>query len=188
MENESTGSNLPIPCKCLKNQACGLYREDLDWERGVILIKRAMGDRVTVHEYTKNRRIKKIPIFEELAWTLKPREATRFVFSKGGHPYTRRRLEASWEKANTVAHEKDGVPMIHLKNATRHSFASQRINDGFGMDRISKALGHTSIKITEKVYANITPSSLTDVFRGRVMAVSQPKKAASNISKEGEKQ
>jgi hypothetical protein len=90
---------------------------------------------------------------------LKPKEVTPFIFSKDGRPYHKQRLQRSWIKANRIAREAHGIPMIHVKNAFRHSMASQLINAGVPIEPISKMLGHSSIKMTESIYANILPET-----------------------------
>jgi len=144
---------------CRPSEACALQREDVDWEKKVIIVRHSLGHRRRVIPYTKSRKIKQIPIFVfgHHSDILKPKEVTPFIFSKNGRPYHKQRLQRAWIKANRIALEAHGVPMIHVKNAFRHSMASQLINAGVPIEAISKMLGHSSIKMTESIYANILP-------------------------------
>jgi len=146
---------------CRPSEACALQREDVDWEKGVVIIRRSMGLRRRVIPYTKNRRIKIIPVsvFSAMSHILHPREVTSFIFTRDGRRYHKQRLQRAWRRANLTANRELGIPIIHVKNAFRHSMASQLINAGVPIEAISKMLGHSSIKMTEKVYANILPET-----------------------------
>ena len=146
---------------CRPSEACALQREDVDWEKKIVIVRRSMGLRRRVISHTKSRRIKIIPIyiFGDFSGILKPKEVTAFLFSKQGKQYHKQRLQRAWIKANKIANEKHGIPMIHVKNAFRHSMASQLINAGVPIEAISKMLGHSSIKMTESIYANILPET-----------------------------
>ena len=146
---------------CRPSEACALQREDVEWEKGIITVQRSMGLRRRVIPFTKTRHMKIIPlsVFQETLSILKSREVTPFLFSKGGRPYHKQRLQRAWIKANRIAREAHGIPMIHVKNAFRHSMASQLINAGVPIEAISKMLGHRSIKMTESIYANILPET-----------------------------
>ena len=140
---------------CRSGEACSLQREDVEWEQGIIIIRRSMGHRRRVIPYTKNKRIKIIPIstFEKWDHILRPKEVTPFIFSREGQPYWRQRLQRAWRAAN----ERSGISLIHVKNAFRHSLASQEIQKGTPIEAISKMLGHSSIKVTQERYANLSP-------------------------------
>ena len=79
-----------------------------------------------------------------------------------GRPYSHEWLSEIWRAAFKAA----GLPYIQLKNATRHSIASQALNDGVALDRISAALGHSSVEITRQRYAKLEVESLREVIDG----------------------
>ena len=54
------------------------------------------------------------------------------------------------------------MPYINFYNATRHSIASQALNAGVSLDRISSALGHSSLEMTRR-YASLNVQKLLDV-------------------------
>jgi len=63
-------------------------------------------------------------------------------------------------------YNKTGVPPFGL-HALRHYFATKLIKKGVPLIKVSKILGHASIKITELVYIHLTPIDLlgcTDVL------------------------
>jgi len=147
---------------CRPSEACALQRGDIDWEKGIIIVRRSMGLRRRVIPYTKSRRVKIIPLSifsNSYPYLLRPIEVTSFIFSKNGQPYHKQRLQRAWIKANRIANEKHGVPLRHVKNSFRHSMASQLINAGCPIEMVSKMLGHSSIKMTESIYANLMPET-----------------------------
>jgi len=146
---------------CRSSEACALQREDVQWGKGIITVQRSMGLRRRVISHTKTRSIKIVPIavFGDFASVLKPKEVTAFIFSKNGRPYHKQRLQRAWKPANEKANKEHGIQIIHVKNAFRHSMASQLINAGVPIEAISKMLGHSSIKMTETIYANILPET-----------------------------
>jgi integrase len=145
---------------CRPSEACALQRDDIDWEKEIVIVRRSMGLRRRVIPYTKTRRVKIIPIsvFSDIS-ILHPREVTPFIFSRNGRPYHKQRLQRAWGRTVKKAQQKYPIPSIHVKNAFRHSMASQLINAGVPVEAISKMLGHSSIQMTEKVYANILPET-----------------------------
>jgi site-specific recombinase XerD len=68
---------------------------------------------------------------------LKDKLPKAFVFTnRNGKPYTSNRLRKIWD----MARKKAGVA-IKLKNATRHSVASQAVNGGTNLAVVSKSIG-----------------------------------------------
>ena len=146
---------------CRAGEASALQREDVDWQHGIVMIRRSMGLKRRVIPYTKNKKVRLIPISAFGEWThiLRPLEVTPFIFSRHGQPYHRQRLERAWMPANIKAREEHGVKIIHVKNAFRHSGASQLINAGVSLKDVSTMLGHSDTRITEKIYAHIQPET-----------------------------
>ena len=52
----------------------------------------------------------------------------------------------------------------HKLNATtiRHTFATRLVKNGMDLYRVAKLMGHKSVKTTEKYYAHLKPSDITD--------------------------
>jgi site-specific recombinase XerD len=80
-----------------------------------------------------------------------------FIFSnpRTGRPYTESSLDRVWRG---VRDDLD-IKGIRLYDATRHSVASQLVNSGSSLFKVSKLLGHSTIKMTEK-YAHEHVESL----------------------------
>jgi len=70
-----------------------------------------------------------------------------------GRPYTEHKVLEIWARVRSAA----GVSKeLRLYDASRHSFASQLVNSGGSLFTVSKLLGHSSTKMTEKYsHANI---------------------------------
>ena len=113
----------------------------------------------------KNKRCYYLPISSHFdACMLKDKLPEAFVFTNSvGKPYRANDLRKIWNRARTKA----GVD-IQLKNATRHSIASQAVNDGVPLEVISKALGHSSLEITKQRYASIEIERMRIVVEGKV--------------------
>jgi hypothetical protein len=63
------------------------------------------------------------------------------------------------------AHQKFDIPVINVYCATRHSFATQRLQLGFELSEVSAALGHASVEMTKR-YAQYSQEKLAQVIRG----------------------
>lgn len=139
---------------CRPGEARALKCKDVNLDLGVITISATFSGRV----YQKKRKGRKakdvvIPIHPEIIDYIKDRvtnnlpEAFLFVYKKTGQHYTEDKLKRMWDKVK----EKTGLPKgIRLYDATRHSFASQLINNGVSLISVSRLLGHSSVKMTEK--------------------------------------
>jgi integrase len=87
-----------------------------------------------------------------------------FLFTNTfGNPYTDSRLRKIWKSACKNA----GIK-ISLYHATRHSIASQAINQGVDLAVISQALGHCSTASTKR-YASLKVQRLKSVIDGAQM-------------------
>lgn len=103
-----------------------------------------------------------IPIHPEMLDFLKERvsnnlpEAFIFTNPNTGGPYTLNAIRRVWDSIRTKA----GISKsLRLYDATRHSFASQLVNTGSTLYKVSKLLGHTNTKTTER-YAHSNIESL----------------------------
>ena len=94
-----------------------------------------------------------IPIHSEMVSYMKERvannlpEAFVFVNPNTGRFYTENALRRIWEGVRAKA----GISKsLRLYDATRHSFASQLVNTGSTLFKVSKLLGHRGTRSTEK--------------------------------------
>ncbi len=101
------------------------------------------------------KRIKKI--LDKVPHSLK----TDFIFFYGnGQPYGEKKLRTIWHDAC----EKSGVDKIKLYQGTRHSFASQNVNNGKSLEMIGAMMGHVNTATTRK-YAHLNKlTALKEAF------------------------
>lgn len=153
---------------CRPNEARGLLRENVHRDKGIVIISTVLDSYGVLRERTKTKKVRVLPIIPEIEDCLKPREASKFVFSKNGLPYIKRTHEKIWHTANLKAREAYGVPMVSMYPGTKHSFGMQRLNAGFSKDMLQTIFGHTDKKSTEK-YAKYLTESLSPAMRGKVI-------------------
>jgi len=67
------------------------------------------------------------------------------------------------------------VPLVSLRQASRHSTATDLLRKGAELEKIRRLLGHTNIKMTER-YARWSDQALVSVMRprGRSFAAGLP--------------
>jgi integrase len=127
-------------------EARALQWEDVDFEKETITIRRTFSGAGCNHlqAYTKTRRVRTLPITTTLAPIFKRlRGIGGFVFRNShGRPYTAD-LSRLWREAA----DKCGAPRVNLYQGTRHSFATQHLDQLF---LVSKALGHTTTQMTKR--------------------------------------
>jgi integrase len=166
---------------CRPGEARGLTRESIYWDKGVVVISTVLDSFGVLRERTKTKRVKPLPIVPEIRDCLKPREVSKFVFTKKGLPYVKRTHEKIWHTANMKAHEKYGVPIISMYPGTKHSFGMQRLNDGTAnKDQLQAIFGHTNKKSTER-YAKYLTESLSSAMSGKVVSLPH----LTNVSQRG---
>jgi integrase len=127
---------------------------------------------------TKTGRSRRVPATERLvAWVLahvdqesRVRGDLLFPSPRGGM-YAHSALWRRWRSACKDA----GVPLVSLRQASRHSTATDLLRKGAELEKIRRLLGHTNIKMTER-YARWSDQALVSVMRprGRSVAAGLP--------------
>jgi integrase len=142
-------------------EACAMKRKDFDLSNKIVHICRAFS--LNEERSRKNKKPLYLPISKYFDTNiLHDKLPEAYVFTdKAGKTYTNRRLNRIWH----TARKKAGVPHISLKNATRHSGASQAVNAGVDLNIISEALGHSSLQVTKK-YASLNVQKMRAVVDG----------------------
>ncbi len=154
---------------CRPIEACNLKKNDIDWERRVITFR----DR-------KNAEENELPFFPGVEETLAgggksfpgPAHSAKvinliYVFSTiHGHQYKRGTLTEEWHRASIKANRLSGVRIVPLKNGTRHSFASQKRNEGVSLEMIARVLGNSQA-VVERNYGRITTNRVAEVMEFR---------------------
>jgi len=145
---------------CRPGEARALKVKDVNLKERYIRISSTFSGSV-IRSRRKGRRARAvtIPIHPEMYEYLADRvsnnlpEAFVFTNPRTGGPYSMASLDRVWDKARTAA----GITKdLRLYDASRHSFASQLVNNDVSIYSVSKLLGHSSIKMTEKyAHSNI---------------------------------
>lgn len=151
------------------SESCTFKRTDIDWGKRIFTLR----DRKANDENT-------LPILPEIEKYLSVKVSNLiYVFSnKNGRPYFRQGLYNIWKKANRKAHSKYGIKIISLKNATRHSLASQLANKGKSLTVIARILGNSE-HVVEENYGSISTNTVAQVI-GENVTILRPISEGSN--------
>jgi len=140
---------------CRKSEARALMWEDVDWEKGIVTIRRTFSGSATKAENlkeTKTGEERLFPLIPKMVAILKPiRGLGGFVFrNQHGRPYNPTAVQEIWIRAL----KKAKVKRVPFGQATRHSKASQLASEGESLWAIAKLLGHRDISTTQR-YAEV---------------------------------
>lgn len=138
---------------CRPGEARALKVKDVDLRQQVITISATFSDEV-YKERRKGRGAKPVmvPIHPEMLDYITDRIKNNlpeaFIFTnRNGMPYTRSDVKHVWEKMKEKANIGEG---LRFYDVTRHSFASQLVNSNTSIYKVSRLMGHSSTKMTEK--------------------------------------
>ncbi len=149
------------------NEAIGLLRENVFED--YFIISSVLDFHGNLRPSTKTKKVKVLPIIPETKWIFEPVDPPAYVdgkqlvFGSNGRAYTNKMLRRRWNIANRQAK----VQRINLNNAMRHSFAMQRLNDGFSLGEVSTVLGHSNLQTTVNRYAKYTTEKLAEIIKGK---------------------
>ena len=131
---------------CRPSEARALRWEKLDFKNDMAVIAAAM-DINTFKPYTKERNVRYLPLHPEVKDALQklPRALSGFVFVLHGRPISKKTASDSWRRAA----ERAGVE-VTCYEGTRHSLASQAINQGCSERIVGDMLGHNTLKSTRR--------------------------------------
>ena len=87
-------------------------------------------------------------------------EAYLFANPNTGKPYSKNALQTIWYNIRAKMGLDKG---FRLYDITRHSFASNLVNTGSSIYKVSRLLGHSSIKMTERYAHSEVESLRTDL-------------------------
>jgi integrase len=128
----------------------GLSWEDIDFDRGVILIRRSMSR--AIMGTTKGHAQRAVPMTTLLVAAL---EAIR----KDRGPVFADARVRSLRRFVRAAEEAGGVPVTGKLHVLRHTYASHAAMAGESLYRIQQALGHRDSATTQR-YAHMAPEAL----------------------------
>lgn len=147
---------------CRPSEARALKCKDINLDNLSITISSTFSKRV----YRAKRKGKKskpvtIPIHPEIldyiTYQVKNNLPEAYVFrNRQGRHYSENSLRRTWGSVRIKAKLDKS---IRLYDVTRHSFASNLVNSGTSLFKVSKLLGHSSSKMTEK-YAHTNVENL----------------------------
>lgn len=143
------------------NEACGLYRSDIDWKREVIIIQRTVKRDKSVGP-TKNKKKRRISITQQLKKCLIRSTVMSMEYqfiNEWGRRYHAEYLRNTFNKACRSA----DVKPIKLKNATRHSAGMRLTAQGYSISVVKDFYGHSSERMTAH-YAKILDEQKKDMF------------------------
>ncbi len=144
---------------CRPSEACNLKKADIDWEKKVVVFR----DR----KNSEDNILPIVPVVEEALRAPKAITHWEYAFcTERGRKYTRQALYATWMRANREAARKYGVRVVSLKNATRHSLASQLLEKGETIPMIARILGN-SPSVVEQTYARLRVSAVKNILEDR---------------------
>ncbi|MEO5360578.1 MAG: tyrosine-type recombinase/integrase [Nitrospirota bacterium] len=151
---------------CRPGEARALKVKHVDIEKQSINIYSTFsGNVIRDKRKGKGARPAYIPIHPEMVGFFTERcgnhpEAFIFVNPRTGGHYSLTSFLKIWRNAR----EKGGLPKkLRLYDASRHSVASQLVNQNVSLYTVSKILGHSSVKMTEK-YAHNNLDGLKSAF------------------------
>jgi integrase len=144
-------------------EVCGLMWQDIDFECRLVHIRRTMqriqdddgGDKKTKIAFLPPKSLtsaRSIPLPEFLLEFLKERRDTaegNYIISLKGEPVEPRTLQYRFKNLLEAA----GVKEVNF-HATRHTFATRALENGFDVKSLSEILGHASPTVTLNKYAH----------------------------------
>lgn len=152
-----------------REEICGLYWSDVDWETKTLYIRRArtqVGSQIIEKDTKTNASVRKLYIPEGLFLALKKeldkQEANKKDFGKAwlgvghivawedGSPYRPNYVSELFTKFL----KDNDLPKIVL-HEMRHTFASLSNEAGVQEYNIGKALGHSNVNTTKKIYTHL---------------------------------
>jgi len=142
---------------CLCDTGCRLselltnftYRQNINFETNTIHLDA---------EHTKSGKPRVIPMTQRCRGILEQRQGANPIRP---FPLTKHEAERAWRWVRSeMGLDGDSEFVIHC--ATRHTFASRLLNKNVPLPVIRDLLGHSSVLITERVYAHLSSSKLVE--------------------------
>jgi integrase len=166
---------------CRPGEARALKCKDVDLAHDSITISATFsGKEYRPRRKGRGARIAVIPIHPEIRDYIEDRknnalpEAFVFINPITGRHYTQTKMEEIWCQVRKDAGIGDE---LRLYDATRHSYASQLVNRGVSLFTVSRLLGHSTTKVTEKYsHANI------EALKTEVSRITLKKENVTNLS------
>ena len=154
---------------CRPGEARALQCKNVDTNEMCIRISSTFSGKVLRNKRKgKKSRVVVIPIHPEFYEYFAEKvsnnlpDAFMFVNPRTGTPYSESAIQRLWDSVRVKA----GVSKdLRLYDASRHSFASQLINSDIPLLSVSRLLGHSSTKMTEKYAHNKIDKLRADIAK-----------------------
>ena len=161
IENATMGDDARVALRvlmltgCRLNEVLRLKWSDVDFERGTVWLRDTK---------TGDHRIALTDTVREILGGVERREDIEFIFpaKRGGHALNKPRaddLKRPWQEVCSRA----DLTEVHLHDL-RHAWASTAIAAGVSPMVLSRAMRHSSVKMTE-IYSHLAPNAVSDAQR-----------------------
>lgn len=145
---------------CRLGEARALKWDCVDLKKGIVTI-RAGFDLGEWKPYTKEGDIRKLPLNSQVKAALLalPRSLSGFVFvNRTGRPLSDTRVRTAWQRAAAAA----GVQCTAYQG-TRHSFATQKLIQGYSERMVMEATGHKTVSAFRR-YGKLVTEALREMM------------------------
>lgn len=169
---------------CRPSEARALKIRDVNLENESITIRATFSGR-EYREIRKGRGAQDftIPIHPEIMGYVEARVKESlpgaWLFHRNGNHYSENALRRTWAAMKA----KENISGIRLYDATRHSFASQLLNEGVDILQISRLLGHSDIRTTQKYAHSALGSLRQDILKLSLHKVENVRFRAETLKK-----
>ena len=127
-----------------------LKRKDIDFERGILNVKKGKGNKDRVTLISENLKLDLLKYYSNNTFK------TEYVFEGRNGKYTKK----SVQKVLDLAGKKVGAKVT--PHMLRHSFATHLLESGTDIRHIQKLLGHSDLKTTE-IYTHVSTKDLSKI-------------------------
>lgn len=127
-----------------------LKRKDIDFERGIINIKKGKGKKDRVTLISDSLKLDLLKYYSNTNFK------TEYIFEGRNGKYTKKSVQKVLESAG----KKIGIKLT--PHMLRHSFATHLLEQGTDIRHIQKLLGHSDLKTTE-IYTHVSTKDLSKI-------------------------
>ncbi len=127
-----------------------LKRKDIDFERGIINVKKGKGNKDRVTLISDALKLDLLKYYSNNTFK------TEYIFEGRNGKYTKKSVQKFLEQAG----KKVGIKVT--PHMLRHSFATHLLEQGTDIRHIQKLLGHSDLKTTE-IYTHVSTKDLSKI-------------------------
>lgn len=142
-------------------ELCNLSVDDVRLDEGYILVQNG--------KYGRDRTIPMDPETQEWCrrWMERRPESPWFLCTLGGNRlderFVRAMVERTSRRAGVYLNDEGERKPVH-PHILRHTFATERLEDGFNLSEVAQLLGHSNIRTTS-IYLHVRPTALAEKMR-----------------------